>query len=285
MRTRRIFPVLCVWIPDLYCSFKLFSFPFQMSSNSSHLEPFASSIFYGYDEEENSNIFSCHKCGLHFSTFTEFDRHRTDCSKRKVTKGVGKKSSKKSPKKSTTTTSSTTIQPVPNEILGLDDSNANLDPLSSTKSWPSSSNLVNLDTIKSEQSSLLSSSDLIRHSSNSASATTVKSETFDSSSQPALAAPGANHWKCNQCRVVFETGPLLWQHLDSMHRAANKCTMCHVTFEDRKQALAHRKKFHPSLSKIKLEPPELTIPNENGEFVCVKCDRAFKDRELLTKHQ
>ena len=41
----------------------------------------------------------------------------------------------------------------------------------------------------------------------------------------------------------------------------------------------------PSLAKIKLEPPELTIPNENGEFVCVKCDRAFKDRELLTKHQ
>jgi hypothetical protein len=54
-------------------------------------------------------------------------------------------------------------------------------------------------TIKSEQSSLLSSSDLIRNQSSMAAS--VKSELFDSSSQPALGAAGVSHWKCHQCKV------------------------------------------------------------------------------------
>jgi hypothetical protein len=51
------------------------------------------------------------------------------------------------------------------------------------------------------------------------------------------------------------------------------------------QALSHRKKFHPSLAKIKSEPVDVALPNENGDFVCDKCDRAFKDKDLLIKHQ
>lgn len=258
-------------------------FQTQMSS-SNPLEPYMNSLMRHDDDDDDSsslasNVFSCYKCGLHFASFGEFNRHKTVCCKWKnssSSKGVGKKSSKKSFKKFPS--------PPVDDPLSMDDSNANLDPVSLVKKW---SQPIDLDgvTVKSEQSSVLSSADLIRQNSNSASATTVKSETFDSSSQPALAAPGANHWKCNQCRVVFESGPMLWEHLDSMHRAVNKCAVCHVAFADRKQALAHKKKFHPSVAKIKLEPPELTMPNENGEFVCDKCDRAFKDRELLTKHQ
>jgi hypothetical protein len=242
-------------------------------------------LHHGDEDEDEENVFSCHKCGLHYSSFGEFSRHKMACTKRRTiatSKGVvGKKSSKKSSK------ASTVHRPLQltADPLSLDDSmNANLDPLTASK-WPQTSSVSMLDLviIKSEQSSVLSSSDLIPNNSNSA--TTVKSETFDSSSQPALGAAGANHWKCNQCRVVFESGPLLWEHLDSLNRANHKCTICHIIFDERKQTLAHRKKFHPSLSKIKLEPPELTIPNENGEFICDKCDRAFKDRELLIKHQ
>jgi hypothetical protein len=255
-----------------------------MSSNP--LEPFMNTMLHHEDEDEDEeNVFSCHKCGLHYSSFGEFSRHKMACTKRRTnasSKGViGKKSSKKSSK-----TSPTTIhRPHPITIDPLDDSmNANLDPISVAK-WQQTSSVSMLDlvTIKSEQSSVLSSADLIPNNSNSAA--TVKSETFDSSSQPALGAAGANHWKCNQCRVVFESGPLLWEHIDSINTAIQKCSICHLIFDERKQALSHRKKFHPSLSKIKLEPPEMSIPNENGEFVCDKCDRAFKDRDLLTKHQ
>jgi uncharacterized C2H2 Zn-finger protein len=88
-----------------------------------------------------------------------------------------------------------------------------------------------------------------------------------------------------QCKQVFETGPLLSEHLDSLSKASIKCLICHLIFEDRKQALTHRKKFHPSLAKIKAEPPEIVLANEKGDFVCDKCDRAFKDRDLLIKHQ
>ena len=38
---------------------------------------------------------------------------------------------------------------------------------------------------------------------------------LDSASQPALGGYG-DHWKCNQCKVVFETGPELLDHLDQI---------------------------------------------------------------------
>ena len=46
--------------------------------------------------------------------------------------------------------------------------------------------------------------------------TEVKSEAvLDSASQPVLGGTG-DHWKCNQCKVVFETGPELLDHLDQI---------------------------------------------------------------------
>ena len=53
--------------------------------------------------------------------------------------------------------------------------------------------------------------------------TEVKSEVavvLDSASQPALGGYG-DHWKCNQCKVVFETGPELLDHLDQIKQVRN----------------------------------------------------------------
>ena len=53
----------------------------------------------------------------------------------------------------------------------------------------------------------------------------VKSEAiYDSNSQPALGAAtsGIDTWKCNQCKVAFESGPQLLEHLDEIRRAEHK---------------------------------------------------------------
>ena len=85
--------------------------------------------------------------------------------------------------------------------------------------------------------------------------TEVKSEAvLDSASQPVLGGTG-DHWKCNQCKVVFETGPELLDHLDQIKQAEHKCSKCHVIFEDRKLMLLHKRRFHPAaLNKIKSDP-------------------------------
>ena len=56
----------------------------------------------------------------------------------------------------------------------------------------------------------------------------VKSEAiYDSNSQPALGAAtsGIDTWKCNQCKVAFESGPQLLEHLDEIRRAEHKVIM------------------------------------------------------------
>ena len=55
----------------------------------------------------------------------------------------------------------------------------------------------------------------------------VKSEAiYDSNSQPALgaASSGIDTWKCNQCKVAYESGPQLLEHLDEIRRAEHKVT-------------------------------------------------------------
>jgi hypothetical protein len=82
----------------------------------------------------------------------------------------------------------------------------------------------------------------------------IKSKAIlDSASQPVLGGTG-DHWKCNQCKVVFETGPELLDHLEQMRQSEHKCTSCHVIFDDRKMLLLHRRRFHPTAVKIKSEP-------------------------------
>ena len=64
--------------------------------------------------------------------------------------------------------------------------------------------------------------------------------------------------------------------------------------------LAHKKEFHSTatglsasniLNKIKIEEDSQLLdiksdffPNENGEFLCEKCDRAFTNKDLFVKH-
>jgi len=107
----------------------------------------------------------------------------------------------------------------------------------------------------------------------------------------------SKHWKCGQCKLVFESGPELLKHLEWIKRAKIKCIPCHVVFEDRAELLQHRKTEHPNdFLSLKFEPnsdvidePEqreekVYLPNEIGEYVCDVCDRAFKDKEMLLKH-
>ena len=107
----------------------------------------------------------------------------------------------------------------------------------------------------------------------------------------------SKHWKCGQCKVVFESGPELLKHLEWIKRAKIKCIPCHVVFVDRAELLQHRKTEHPNdFLNLKFEPnsdvidePEqreekVYLPNEIGEYVCDVCDRAFKDKEMLLKH-
>ena len=107
----------------------------------------------------------------------------------------------------------------------------------------------------------------------------------------------SKHWKCGQCKVVFDSGPELLKHLEWIKRAKIKCIPCHIVFEDRTELLQHRKKEHPNdFLNLKFEPnsdvidePEqkeekVYLPNDIGEYVCDVCDRAFKDKDMLLKH-
>ena len=65
----------------------------------------------------------------------------------------------------------------------------------------------------------------------------VKSEAlYDSNSQPALGAAtsSVDTWKCNQCKVAFESGPQLLEHLDDIRRADHKVLVYICTFPNKK---------------------------------------------------
>ena len=107
----------------------------------------------------------------------------------------------------------------------------------------------------------------------------------------------SKHWKCGQCKLVYESGPQLLEHLDTIKRAKIKCGPCHLVFEDRKDLIAHRRKDHPAdLLRLKFDPDreakdetepldeKVHLPNELGEYVCDTCDRAFANKDLLLKH-
>ena len=73
-----------------------------------------------------------------------------------------------------------------------------------------------------------------------------------------------------------------------------------MIFDNRKTVLAHKKEIHTNpglaasniLNKIKIEEDSQLLdiksdsifPNEKGEFICEKCDRAFTNKELFVKH-
>jgi uncharacterized Zn-finger protein len=230
---------------------------FTLTSVNTTIDPFMNAILGSKTES-----FECDTCGLHFPTPNAYNVHKSEVCFRKVSKNEGFKAK---------------------------------------KSVITASGFEGLAEVKSEASSLLSSSDL-HQPSTSSSTSSFKYEpvVFDSNSQPALGAATGDqgHWKCNQCLVAFTTGPDLFAHQEELRVAKHKCSSCHIIFDERKLVLAHKKKFHsvpvPSTStlftKIKTEDEGLedvkaaVFPNDRGEYVCNKCDRAFKDKELMIKH-
>ena len=196
--------------------------------------------------DRQSETFECDSCGLHFPTHESYHNHRVDHCKKKCRNGL-------KVKRSTT-----------NSNLEVD--------------------------VKSEASSLLSSADLLNANNQPSTSSGFKSE-FDS--QPALGSINDNQWKCHQCLKIFSSGVELFAHQEQLNKAEHKCMTCHVILEDRAMVLAHKKEFHSvNQLKIKMETSEENslvdvkdvFPNENGEYVCDKCDRAFKDKELMIKH-
>ncbi len=238
---------------------------FTLSNSTNPLEPFMNSILQA--PESGGAGFSCEKCGLHFASVSEFREHgcQTASKKGKRSKSGARhkaKSSAAAAAAAAATASSAPTAPPPDENAKLD-----RDPDDAKES-------SSIPAIKTE--------------------TEIKSELLDSSSQPVLGGLGGadgreQHWKCNQCRAVFETGPQLLEHLDQVRRAEHKCAACHAVFDDRRMFLLHRRKLHPAAGpgRVKAEPastPAEVTPNENGEYVCDRCDRSFKDRELLARH-
>merc|ERR1719220_1585666 len=107
----------------------------------------------------------------------------------------------------------------------------------------------------------------------------------------------SKHWKCGPCKMVFETGPQLLDHLDAIKRSKIKCATCHLIYDDRKDLIAHRREEHPAdLLRLKFDPEsepkdepmvldeKMYEANAIGEYVCDTCDRAFKEKALLIKH-
>ena len=106
-----------------------------------------------------------------------------------------------------------------------------------------------------------------------------------------------NHWKCGQCKVVFDNGARLLLHLEEFRAAKIKCMACHIIFPERKDLLEHSQSVHETdLLSLKVDPgskeckTELKMEkkvfglNALGELTCDMCDRAFKERDMLIKH-
>ena len=146
-----------------------------------------------------------------------------------------------------------------------------------------SASTLELIEVKSENASLLSSADLALNSQPSTSSGIFKSE-FNS--QPALGSTD-NQFKCFVCMKIFTSGLELHNHQQEVKNAEHKCTTCHVILEDRQAVLAHKKEFHfvPKIkTEIEFEDSKDIMPNENGEYVCDKCDRIFLQKEQMVNH-
>ena len=118
----------------------------------------------------------------------------------------------------------------------------------------------------------------------------VKSELTVANQDPLAAS--TNHWKCAQCKNVFDSGPSLLRHLDEIKAAKIKCLSCHKVFLEKDALVEHSNLAHPKkLVKLKKDPEQSIddylknlLPNEMGEFSCDRCDRAFGEKSMLLKH-
>lgn len=227
---------------------------------------------FQYLSQVISGTHTCYRCGLNFTSTKEYANHQLQkCSQvfkyKKSNKGVKTKNRKLNV--SATVVTSASGKPFP------DDSN----------SWQFPDGVKVEPGIKPEIPADGQKPLGLMH---------IKLEQEVDTQKP-LAAQ-SKHWKCGQCKVVFDCGPKLMEHLEIIKRSKIKCATCHLVYTDRKDLLAHRKKVHPTdMVKIKFDPlaepkqePELEdnkyIQNTLGEFVCDICDRAFKEKDMLVKH-
>jgi hypothetical protein len=146
---------------------------FALNSSTNPLEPFMNAILQSHED-----MFSCERCGLHFGSMLEFRLHRESCQAR----SKGKKSASKSGGKAKVKSSRRPDVPDPEAM----------DVVKETFGQGSDPTLVAESIFVKTESSSNSRGPL------------------DSASQPALGGAGA-HWKCNQCKAIFESGPLLLQ--------------------------------------------------------------------------
>eukprot|EP00090_Calanus_glacialis_P044895 TRINITY_DN805_c0_g1_i1.p1 TRINITY_DN805_c0_g1~~TRINITY_DN805_c0_g1_i1.p1 ORF type:complete len:1394 (-),score=273.33 TRINITY_DN805_c0_g1_i1:540-4721(-) len=219
------------------------------------------------------NTFVCEKCGLHFTSLNDHRNHTSQCNRQ-----IGPKF-----KKSNNALKSKNRKYLANSTITSEESKELFDQkVIDNNMKPEPGMWVNDEVISD-----LGSGDI--------KPTNLKQEPSVATQHPLGAQ--SKHWKCGQCKLVYESGPQLLEHLDLIKRSKIKCVPCHIVYEDRKDLIAHRRKDHPAdLVRLKFDPEKepkdegelldekIYLPNEIGEYVCDTCDRAFVQKDLLIKH-
>ena len=222
------------------------------------------------------SVLACDRCGLAFNSLEDHRTHAASCKERKPKKSTSKT---KGLKKVVSTV--TSENEVVKELL-INDEKLLVNRVKHEPGLWVEDELSRRVAEEAEDDDLKPMADL-------------KQEPSVASQNPLGAQ--SKHWKCGPCKMVFETGPQLLDHLDAIKRSKIKCVACHLIYDDRKDLIAHRRKDHPAdLLRLKFDPEsepkdepmvldeKMYEANAIGEYVCDTCDRAFKDKELLIKH-
>jgi len=219
------------------------------------------------------NTFVCDKCGLHFTSLNDHRNHTSQCNRQ-----TGPKY-----KKSNNALKSKNRKYLANSTITSEESKELFEQkVIANQMKPEPGMWVNDEVISD-----LGTGDI--------KPTNLKQEPSVATQNPLGAQ--SKHWKCGQCKLVYESGPQLLEHLDLIKRSKIKCVPCHIVYEDRKDLIAHRRKDHPAdLIRLKFDPEKepkdegellddkIYLPNAIGEYVCDTCDRAFVEKDLLIKH-
>ena len=222
------------------------------------------------------SVLACDRCGLAFNSLEDQRTHTAACKERKPKKSTSKT---KGLKKVVSTV--TSEDEVVKELL-IDDEKLLVNRVKHEPGLWVEDELSRRVAEEAEDGDLKPMADL-------------KQEPSVASQNPLGAQ--SKHWKCGPCKMVFETGPQLLDHLDAIKRSKIKCVACHLIYNDRKDLIAHRRKDHPAdLLRLKFDPEsepkdepmvvdeKMYEANAIGEYVCDTCDRAFKEKALLIKH-
>jgi uncharacterized Zn-finger protein len=219
------------------------------------------------------NTFVCEKCGLHFTTLNDHRNHTSQCNRQ-----IGPKF-----KKTNNVLKSKNRKYLANSTVTSEENKEILDQK------------IIQNNLKAEPGLWVNDEVIDDLATRDVKPTNLKQEPSVATQHPLGAQ--SKHWKCGQCKLVYESGPQLLEHLDLIKRSKIKCVPCHIVYEDRKDLIAHRRKDHPAdLIRLKFDPErepkdegelldeKVYLPNAIGEYVCDTCDRAFTEKDLLIKH-